>query len=382
MRAALVWLNQVYVLILKELKQLYKDRALFAFTVFIFTLDIMMAAGSGSMELRQSPLALHDADRTPASRELAERFQPPYFLQLPPLADLRQGVPLLDRGGARAVLAIPEHFAADLAKGRQAQVQLLIDTSQANQGYLVSSYAQRIAADFSAEQAQRNLRQAGAEPGRLPQIRVEARYWNNSALNEVWFNTISEMLTMITVAAVLLPGAAMVREKERGTIEQLLVSPVAPVQVVLGKVTAMMLVMLLGTAVAVLGVMHGLYDVPVRGNHALFFLVVALYAVASAGLGIVASTFARNSGQMGLIVLLIIIPMVNLSGTWNMTETMPAWLQALVELSPLRHFILLVYGILIRGADLDVLWPPLAKMLALGGVLFAVGVWRFRRQFR
>lgn len=377
-----VWHNQVRVLMLKELKQLVKDRALFAYTVFIFTLDIMMAAGSASLDLNRSPLAVYDADRSAASRDLVDRFQPPYFQRRFELADLRDASPLLDRGGARAVLALPHDFSERLALGRRTQVQLLVDTAQANQGYLVSSYAERITAEFSAAHVRANLIRSGADPGRLPQIRAEARYWYNSSLNEVWFNTVSEMLTMITIAAVLLPAAALVREKERGTIEQLLVAPVTPLQLVLSKVLAMVLVMLIGVSVAVFGVMHGLYHVPFRGSHLVFLLMVALFAMASAGVGIVAATFARNSGQTGLIVLLLVVPMVMLSGTWNMTESMPGWLQALVELSPLRHFILLAYGIMIRGAGLDVLWPFLAKMLALGCALFAVGVLRFRRQFR
>jgi ABC-2 type transport system permease protein len=153
-------------------------------------------------------------------------------------------------------------------------------------------------------------------------------------------------------------------------------------QVVLSKVLAMVLVMLAGTAVAVPGVMHAVYGVPMRGSMVLFFAVVALFTMACAGVGIVASGFARNSGQMGLIVILVVVPMVMLSGTWNMVESMPGWLQVLTEFSPLRHFIVLAYGILIRGAGLDVLWPALLKMLALGSCLFAIGVLRFRRQFR
>jgi ABC-2 type transport system permease protein len=135
------------------------------------------------------------------------------------------------------------------------------------------------------------------------------------------------------------------------------------------------------TAVAVLGVMHAGYGVPLRGSVALFFAVVALFTMVCAGVGIVASGFARNSGQMGLIVILVVVPMVMLSGTWNMVEGMPGWLQLLTELSPLRHFIVLACGILIRGADLDMLWPALLKMLALGASLFAIGVLRFRRQY-
>ncbi|HJW12317.1 MAG TPA: ABC transporter permease [Albitalea sp.] len=382
MNAAWVWCEQVRVMVLKELKQLVKDRALFAFTVFIFTLDIMLAAGSSSVELNRARLAVYEPQNTAAARDLVGRFGPPYFEISHSLADPREASARLDRGSVRAALILPDHFSDDLALGRQTEVQLLVDTAQANQGFLVASYAERIVAGFGAEWAQRTLLREGVDPTRLPEVRAEVRYWHNASLNEVWFNTVSELLTMLTIAAIVLPAAALVREKERGTIEQLLVAPLAPLQVVLSKVLAMVSVMLAGTAVAVLGVMHAGYGVPFRGSVALFFAMVALFSMACAGVGIVASGFARNSGQMGLIVILVVVPMVMLSGTWNMTESMPGWLQTLTEFSPLRHFIVIAYGILIRGAGLAVLWPALLKMLILGAGLFTIGVLRFRKQFR
>ena len=377
-----VWIAQVRVLMLKELKQLFKDRALFAYTVFIFTLDVMLAAGASSADLQRSPLAVAPAAHGAAGRDLVGRFRPPQFELHGVVAGAGEGLALLERGEVRAALVLPQRFDEDLALGRRTEVQLLVDTAQANQGFLVSSYAARIAGAFGAERAQRTLLREGIDPGRLPELRADVRYAYNAGLSERWFNTVSEWLTMLTIAAIVLPAAALVRERERGTVEQLLVAPLSPLQVVLSKVLAMVLVMLAGSAVAVLGVMHAGYGVPVRGSVPLLFAVVALFTMACAGVGIVASGFARNSGQMGLIVILVVVPMVMLSGTWNMVESMPAWLRALTELSPLRHFIVLAYGILIRGAGLDVLWPALLKMLALGAGLFAIGVLRFRRQFR
>lgn len=380
--AALVWCEQVRALIVKELKQLFKDRALFGFTVFVFTLDVMIAAGASSVELQNAPLAIHDPQHGAASRELVGRFQPPYFELRHHAGDARDAYALLERGQARALLSLPEHFAGELALGRQVELQLLVDTAQANQGFLVASYAQRIAAVYGAEWSQQALLREGIDPARLPEVRAELRYWHNASLDEVWFNTVSELLTMLTIAAIMLPAAALVREKERGTIEQLLVAPLEPLQVMLSKVLAMVLVMLAGTAVAVLGIMHAGFGVPFRGSVPLFFVMVALFTMACAGVGIVCSGFARNSGQMGLIVILVVVPIVMLSGTWNMIESMPPWLQMLTEFSPLRHFIVLAYGILIRGAELADLWPALLKLLALGIALFSVGVLRFRKQFR
>jgi ABC-2 type transport system permease protein len=380
--SARVWLEQLRVLVAKELKQLVKDRALFAYTVFIFTLDIVLAAGASSLELRNAPLAVYDLAQAAASRDLVGRFQPPYFRLHADVLDAKDAAARLDRGEVRAVLALTTDFERDLAAARQAEVQLMVDTAQAIQGFLMASYAERIAADFGDEWGRRSMERLGIDAQRLPAIVAAPRYWHNPTLNQVWFDTVSEWLTMLTIAAVVLPAAALVRERERGTVEQLLVAPLTPLQVVLSKVLAMVLVMLTGTAVAVLGVMHVGFGVPIRGDLALFFAVVALFAMSCAGVGIVASGFARNSGQMSLIVILVVVPMIMLSGTWNMIESMPVWLQTLTELSPLRHFIVLAYGLLIRGAPVQVLAPSLLAMLAIGAALLAVGVLQFRRQFR
>jgi ABC-2 type transport system permease protein len=173
-----------------------------------------------------------------------------------------------------------------------------------------------------------------------------------------------------------------VREKERGTIEQLLVSPLGPTQVLLAKTLAMTLVILAGTAVAYFGVMRPIYGVPSRGSLALFFALTAVYAFTSAGLGLVAATFTRRTAQVGMLALLIVMPVVMLSGIRTPWEGMPAWLRAVMTLSPLHHFIEIAYGILLRGAGLAVLWDSVLAMAVLGALLFAAGVWRFRRQFR
>ena len=222
---------------------------------------------------------------------------------------------------------------------------------------------------------------AGGDLRQMPAIKNDLRVWYNPSLNDSWFNTIAELLTMITIACILLPAAAMIREKERGTLEQLLVSPLTPLQIMLSKLISMMLVMFCGTAVAVFGIMMPFYGVPFIGSVPLFFALTALYAFTNAGLGLTAATFARNSAQVGLVVLLMVMPIVLLSGTWTPMESMPSWLRSLMYLSPLRHYIEIAYGILLRGAGLDVLWTSVLPMAAIGVALFALGLLRFRRQF-
>ncbi len=288
----------------------------------------------------------------------------------------------LDRGEAMLLLDIPPGFDATLGRGVEvAHAQLLVDTSRAIRGYLAASYSARIVERFGASIGARRLARAGAAADARPPLVNQPRVWYNPGLDPAWFHTISELLTMVTVACIALPAAALVREKERGTIEQLLVSPLTPFQVMSSKVLAMVLVTMTGTAVALLGVAGPIFGVPVRGSLLLFMALTALYAFTNAGLGLVAGTFARNSAQVGMIVMLLVMPIIMLSGTWVTLESMPAGLREVMNLSPLRHFIDIAYGILLRGGGPDVLWRPVLAMTAIGATLFALGLWRFRRQF-
>lgn len=377
-----LWLRQMRVMTAKELRQLARDRVLLIFIIYIFTVHIVIAAGGIQTELRRAGVLVHDADHSAASRELIYRFQPPYFELKREVTNADVALTLLDRGQAKALLDIPAQFEQTLNEaGRPAVVQMLVDTSNANSGFLASNYATRITAGYGQEWARRDLTRAGLDPDKLPVIRNETRIWYNPELNEAWFGTLSDLLTMMTVACILLPAAALVREKERGTIEQLLVAPLAPFQIMASKVLAMILVMLAGTALSLFGIMQPFFGVPARGSLVLFFALTALYAFTNAGLGLITATFARSSAQVGLLIMLMVMPIVMLSGTHTPLESMPAWLQEVMRISPLRYFIVMSYGILLRGAGLDILWDSVLAMAAIGAVLFVLGMWRFRRQF-
>lgn len=374
-------LRQIRVMTGKELRQIARDRALLLFIIYSFTLHMFVAAGSEASDLHDARFLVRDLDRTPASRELVSRFLPPQYEPAGEVAHSAEALDRLDRGKAVMLLEIPEGFSRTLDEGVEpATVQLLVDTSSANTGYLASAYSARIAARYGAERARANLSRGGAAHETLPGIESRDRVWFNPTLNEKWFATISELLTMITVACILLPAAALVREKERGTIEQLLVSPLTPFQVMFPKVLAMIGVTLLGTLVAFLGILHPVFGVPVRGSFTLFLGVTALYAFTNAGLGLLAATFTKRTAQVGMLMLLAVMPIIMLSGIRAPLESMPGWLRTAIWFSPLRHFLEVGYGILLRGAGVAVLWDSILVMAGLGALLFVLGLFRFRRQ--
>jgi ABC-2 type transport system permease protein len=260
-------------------------------------------------------------------------------------------------------------------------LQLLVDTTNSPQGLSAAAYAARIVGQFSQETAFSRVGQSDRSSPALPMIHSDHRVWFNQDQNETWFESISHLLRMITIFAVLLPAAALVREKERGTVEQLLVSPLTPMQIVLPKVTAMAGVILCATAVALFGVMRPLFGVPMRGSLLLLFSLTGLFIVATAGVGVFAATVTRNQAQVGLMTLLVVAPMLLLSGIFTPLETMPAWVRYLMAFSPLRYFIEIVQGILLKGIGIDMLWGQALSIAVVGGSLFGFGMWRFRRQF-
>ena len=263
-----VWWRRLRVMTVKEVLQLLRDPVLLFVILYGFTADIYNAGGGVTLQLHQAAVVLQDADHSPASRELASRLQAPEFAPPRPLqrdADVRRA---LDEGSALLALTVPPRLQADLLAGRPAPVQMQVDATNTALAFLAYSHAAQIVARFGLEQV------PGADAANeLPMVDNRPRVWFNPNQDDAWFMSISELLNVITAFAILLPAAAMVREKERGTIEQLLVSPLTPLQIMLPKVLAMMGVIHLGIAIAFATVLGPVFHVPVRGSLLLFFAV-------------------------------------------------------------------------------------------------------------
>jgi ABC-2 type transport system permease protein len=214
-----------------------------------------------------------------------------------------------------------------------------------------------------------------------PVILNDTHVWFNPNQNDAWFMSISEMLNMITVFSILLPCAAMVREKERGTVEQLLVSPLTPSQVMLPKVVAMTGVILLATALCIATILVPIFHVPIKGSLLLFFAITTLYIVSIAGLGLLVATVTRNLAQASMLAILLLAPLIFLSGVWTPPEALPTFVRYGMRLSPLYYYIDASYGVLLRGEGIDLLWHSVLGIFILGSIVFSFSLWRFRRQF-
>ncbi len=380
-RIVVLWWRRLWVMTWKELLQLGRDIPLCLFLLYSFSLSVYISGAGVAMQLNNASLLVHDADHSASSRELIYRFREPYFRFDGEVQDPDEGEKQLEQGTAILLLDIPPRFHEAIGGHEPISVQLQVDTTNAAQGLSAASYAARIVGSFGFDLASSHLGGVSDGQSNLPVVSSAHRVWFNQDQDETWYQSISHILRMVTLFALMLPAAALVREKERGTIEQLLVSPVTPLQIMLSKVVAMTLVILVSTALAMGSVLIPVFGVPVKGSVPLFFLLTALYGFTTAGLGLLAATVTRNQGQVGMIALLVVAPMVLLSGIGTPFELMPQWVQTLMALSPLRYYADITYGVLLKGAGFDLLWDSILAMAALGGALFGLGLWRFRRQF-
>ena len=378
---AVTWGRRLAAMTWKEILQLSRDVPLLLFLLYSFSLSVVVSGAGITMQLTNAELLVHDADHSHSSRELIHRFQLPYFTFAGEISDPREGLRQLDQGRVMVLLEIPPRFHEALMSGERTAVQVLVDTTNAPQGLSAAGYSVRIAGLFGTETGLASAGLSGAEAA-IPRVSSAHRVWFNPTQDERWFQSIAHVLRMTTIFAVLLPAAALVREKERGTVEQLLVSPLSPFQIMFAKVLAMSGVILIALSLALYGVLHPVFHVPMKGSTGLFFLLTTLHVFTTAGFGLVAATIAKNQAQVGMMTLFVVGPMLLLSGITSPYESMPKWVQTVMTFSPLRYYIDITYGVMLKGAGLDLLWKPVGAMLLLGGALFGFGMWRFRRQFQ
>jgi len=376
-----VWWQRLKVMTVKELLQLGRDPILLFLILYAFTADVYNAGSGVTLQLKDAAIATHDGDRTYASRELIGRFLPPYFRNIGGISREDQGLSLLEQGKAMLVLDIPPRFAEQLMRGESSSVQLQVDATNSVLGFLAFSYGAQIVGEYGLEAGLLRSGLSSKAIEEAPVVINDQRVWFNPNQNDAWFMSISELLNVITVFAILLPAAAMVREKERGTIEQLLVSPLTPFQVMFPKVLAMTGVILVATGLSISTILIPVFHVPIKGSLSLFFAITTIYVFTIAGLGLFVATVTRNLAQASMLAILILAPLMFLSGVWTPPEALPTVVRYGMYISPLYYYIDASYGILLKGSGMDLLWDSVLGILLLGSITFGFGLWRFRKQF-
>ncbi len=365
-------LENIYRLGVKELWSLWRDPVMLVLIVYVFTLAVYTAASAMPETLNNAPIAIVDEDHSPLSQRIVSAFDPPRFTQ-PYMIDQSQVDPGMDAGDYTFALIIPPNFQRDVLGGRPAEIQLNTDATRMTQAFTGGGYVQQIVSAEITEFVQR-YRGSAALPVDLA---LRARF--NPTLDKSWFGGLNQIINQITMLSIILTGAALIREREHGTIEHLLVMPVTPFEIMLAKVWSMGLVVLVAAALSLNIVVRGWLGVPVIGSLWLFFSAAVLMLFATTSLGIFLATVARNMPQFGMLMVMTIVPLQMLSGGSTPYESMPQVVQDVMQVAPTTHFVKLGSAILFRGAGFDVVWPQFVALAVIGAVLFAFSLARFRK---
>ena len=355
----------------KELRSFMRDYVLLGLVIYSFSLAIIAQAQSNSQELHNASIAVVDEDHSELSRRIVHAFLPPYF-QAPQAIAERDILPAMNAGRYTFVIDIPPNFERDVLGGREPTLQVNVDATAMVQAGLGSDYAQQIITteiqDFLSHQ----------EGSSLSPVNLDVRITFNPNVITAWFTSVMGIINNVTMLAIILAGAAIVREREHGTMDHLLVMPLTPAEIAMSKVWANGLVITVAAALSLYLVVRMLLGVPIAGSIPLFMLGVMIYLFFACAIGIFIGTIARSMPQLGLLFMLIFLPMNMLSGSNTPLESMPPWLATVMQASPSTHFVSFAQSILYRGAGIDVVWPQFLLVAAIGGLFFFLAILRFR----
>jgi ABC-2 type transport system permease protein len=365
-------LANIYRLGVKELWSLRRDKIMLFLIFYTFTISVYTGATAMPETLHKAPIAVVDEDASPLSARIVSAFYPPQF-NIPELISLQQMDPGMDSGRYTFVVNIPPNFQSDILAGNITNIQLSTDATRMSQAFSGSGYIQQIIMAEISEflQHQRGLASTPVD--------LELRVRFNPTLEKVWFGSVMQIINNVTMLSIILTGAALIREREHGTLEHLLVMPVTPTEIMLAKIWSMGVVVLFAAAFSLTFVIQGALKVPIEGSVMLFLLGAALHLFATTSLGIFIATLARNMPQFGMLMILILLPLQMLSGGSTPRESMPDVVQNIMLAAPTTHFVSQAQAILYRGAGLDVVWPQFLWLVIIGSVLFAFSLSRFRK---
>jgi ABC-2 type transport system permease protein len=355
----------------KELRSVSHDYILLAFVIYAFSLQIMASANSYSQEVHNAAVAMVDEDHSELSWRISQAFLPPYFKNAEPISE-RDIVPLMNLGRYTFVVDVPPNFERDVLGGRGPALQLNVDATVMVQGGLGAGYAQNIIMNEINDFLSRE------EGVPLSPANLVVRVLFNPNITTSWFTSVMGIVNNISMLAIILAGAAVVREREHGTMDHLLVMPLTPFEIAMSKVWANGVVIAAAVSLSLYVVVRSLLHVPIAGSIPLFMLGVTIYLFFACAVGIFLGTVARSMPQLGLLFMLVYLPINVLSGSNTPLESMPSWLANVMEASPSTHFVSFAQSILYRGAGIRVVWPQFVMAAGIGSLFFFLAILRFR----
>ena len=372
-------ISNIYWLGTKEIRSFLHDFVLLGLVIYAFSLAVFAQAQSNVEEVHNASVAVLDEDHSILSRRMIGALLPPYFKKPRPIAE-RDIDQAMDTGRYTFVIVIPPHFERDVLAGRKPAVQVNIDATAMVQAGLGSGYVQQIltteAQNFVSHN-EGNLLSRSQDISMSP-VTLAVRILFNPNADSSWFMSVMGIINNVTMLAIILAGAAVVREREHGTMDHLLVMPVTPFEIAMAKIWANGLIITIAVGLSLTFVVRGLLRVPVVGSVPLFMAGVALYLFFATAVGIFLATVARTMPQLGLLFMLVAMPMNMLSGSMTPLESMPFWLRTIMQASPSTHFVSYAQAILFRGAGFNVVWPKFVAVGVIGALFLVLALLRFR----
>jgi ABC-2 type transport system permease protein len=364
-------LSNIFWLGMKELRSFFRDWVLLGLVIYSFSIAVIAQAQSNSQELHNASIAIVDEDHSELSRRIAGAFLSPYF-RPPQYVEERDVDRLMNTGRYTFVLDIPPRFESDVLGGRNPALQVNVDATATVQAGIGSNYATQI---ITSEINKFVSRIENAPP---PAVALSIRIAFNPNITTEWFTSVMGIIGSVTMLAIVLAGAAVVREREHGTMDHLLVMPLTPFEIAMSKIWANALIITVAVGLSLTIVVQRLLSIPIAGSVPLFVCGVIIYLFFATAIGIFLATIARTMPQLGLLYILTAVPLNMLSGANTPLESMPPFLRTIMQASPSTHFVSFAQAILYRGAGLDVVWPRFVAIAAIGGLFLTLALLRFR----
>jgi ABC-2 type transport system permease protein len=365
----------IYRLGLKELITFRYDYVLIVMVIYSFTVMVIVPSKGTGLQVRNSSVAYVDEDQSRLSARIIDAIQPPFF-QKPVAITFPEINQALDRAEYIFVIHIPAGFQKDIESGKKPEVSIDVDATAIGHAKLGSSYLNRIINEETSTYL------LGSRKPAPPPIQITTRVLYNQNRESSWFMSVVFLTHMITLLSIILPAAALIKEKERGTVEHLLVMPLVPLEITIAKVWANSFIVVVGAMFSLFFSIKWVVGAPIHGSTPLFFLGTIIFLYATTELGVFLATIAKNQPQAGLLSMPIIVPISMLNGGTTPLESMPRFLQLIMQFAPTTHYMEFCSRVLFRDAGIGVVWPQLLAMAAIGTVLFIGAMIRFRATFR
>ena len=358
---------------IKEIRGLFRDPLMLVLIAYSFSMSVYLSAKSNPDAISNAAIAILDEDKTQLSHRVSDAFLPPLFAKPEYLNNMSEVNDLMDKGRYTFIIVIPSGFQEKVLANNDPEIQVNVDATRMSQAFTGNGYIQQI---IIKEVNKFISDTTGGGQTYTAQQLIRNRF--NPNLTKAWEGAMNGLVNNVTMLALILTGAALIRERERGTLEHLLVMPVTPFEIMVSKVWSMSLVVFIATGLSLLLVVQDMLKVPVAGSFWLFMTGVVLNLFAVTSLGIFLACFAKDMPQLGILMILVLLPMQILSGGTTSQDNMPDVIRWVMQLSPTTHFVNFSKAILFRGAGISIVWPIFLKMIAIGALFFSIALKRFR----